>query len=99
MEKHLNHFTEPIFSTVNSVCCCGLNHQQVHEFSSARVAEYPDVVYATAVQWCNPWSSLISIFELWTKTELFLNEKNFPQTPKGFGNSFWLRLHFSMNSI
>lgn len=76
---NLSCVVEPVSSTVNLICSNGLNYHQFHEFLSDVVAECPDMVRNTAVQWFNSGKVLFQIFKFKTKIEIFLNERNYPQ--------------------
>lgn len=68
--EHLNRVPQPVLSTVNFVCSCGLNYQQFPECSSV-AAEYPDMVCHTAAQWCSRGKVLFQFLSLGPRLNFF----------------------------
>ena len=71
---------KPVVSLVNFIRSHALNHRQLHDFWKEIDSEFVDLPYYTAVRWLSCGKVLLHLLELRSQIDLFLTEKNKPQT-------------------
>ena len=71
---------KPVVSVVNFIRSHALYHRQFRDFLKEIHSEFVDLPHYTAVRWLSCGKILQHFFELRSQIDLFLTEKNKPQS-------------------
>ena len=85
---------KPVVSLVNFIRYHALNHRQFRDFLKEIDSEFFDLPYYTTVRWLCFGKVLLHFLELRSQIDLFLTEKNKPQTLLSVCEWIWKLVFF-----